>query len=838
MKCLRSSPFATIDKSLISIILISLIIISSLVPASNGGLFRRNKKEGKGDVVVISAGESSSPVVLKGKQGLNILLSAGTDGNGGGSSAVVSGSAEGGKIVTGGSGPLVLNGDQSNSDMETSASEPEPSKILTSTNSIAKSLTDLVTSESAPSARLSTPEIFNKLMKMPASKFDKIADKLIQDALMGTANSILSGSAPPSGSSSPLAGSPSLVSELGSGTSASSISSRRVPFIPLAASSSPGRGILPPGLMSSFLPPALKLPLMMAAAASGPVPVPIATIRLPVFVPDNDDNDSFEETSSSNGSNGRNNGNQASSSSDDRPSSASATFDESKIPPPVKDTQSQYDDSGSFERPNYDRSNYDHRPSTSYYDRPSYDSGTSYNDRPRAEPYSSTTHIEHSTNADSPAESFPPSTSAHSDHRPYTDEDRKEVVHTYSSGPDGQSHNDRTSYSGHGNSGHSDYSGHGNGGHASYSGHGNSGHSSSAYNSRPMTSASSAYPLLPSYTQSLPFTSYPIPITALNTMSPNVIPLFAASSSMSSTMSSPSSSSSAASRPFVHSSAHPISHLNKLLHNGYIADINKIPQPFSYNHNHGLGNGARAIGTPGQNSYERLQQSIQQQMLAASSSPTRSSRGFFGRSFGSFPPFRPLFGANSVLSKTFAKPPPSLPSFVSQATRATLNPQPMSSATMRSGVSMAMPSGQQQQQSQKTYPILDTSSSTPKIYHAPHNPVDILKIFADAYSKQGLPDAVNKHSRSSSSSSSPSLASTLFRTKSLFSRPLLTSRSGFSKLASGGSDLKAIVTLPVMASSTPTETTLDTSSETRHFPIFVKVEDGSTTESPILKKSN
>lgn len=353
-----------------------------------------------------------------------------------------------------------------------------------------------------------------------------------------------------------------------------------------------------------------------------------------------------------------------------------------------------------------------------------------------------------------------------------------------------------------------------------------------------MTSASNAYPLLPSYTQTLPFTAYPIPITALNTLSPNSIPIFAASS-----MSAPMMTKS---NPFSHSSAHPLTHLNKLLHNGYVSDIRKIPQPFTYNHNHGLGPAARGVGggnSRGSTDYDKLQATLAQQMLAASATSTRSSRGFFSRpSF--FPSFRPLFGSNSVLSKTFAKPPTtfSIPfgsTPIGQATRKFGSP-PTSMAASASVITPSITSS-----GQKTYPILDTSSSSPKIYHAPHNPVDILKIFADAYGKQGIPDA-NKYSSRSSTGHSSTLASSLFKTRSLFSKPLLTSRSGIEK--GSGPELKAIVTiLPTEASfpSSVTEnkdtTETDTiATETRHFPIFVKAEDDQinlvvSTQSPVQK---
>lgn len=56
----------------------------------------------------------------------------------------------------------------------------------------------------------------------------------------------------------------------------------------------------------------------------------------------------------------------------------------------------------------------------------------------------------------------------------------------------------------------------------------------------------------------------------------------------------------------------------------------------------------------------------------------------------------------------------------------------------------------------RAYPILDTSSSTPRVYHAPHNPVDILRIFATAY------HASRAHSSPASQSASPSSSQSLF----------------------------------------------------------------------------
>lgn len=146
----------------------------------------------------------------------------------------------------------------------------------------------------------------------------------------------------------------------------------------------------------------------------------------------------------------------------------------------------------------------------------------------------------------------------------------------------------------------------------------------------------------------------------------------------------------------------PLESLSNMVHSGFLHDINKLSQhsfPLTGNRNSATRD---QVSSPGNMNGERGRQ---QDRWFADPQPTQ------GRS-----DTRSLFLPSS--SSSLLSPSP-LESTIMESRKASVSPE-----DVRRGMASHATKG---------YPILDTSSSTPSIYHAPHNPVDILKIFATAY---------------------------------------------------------------------------------------------------------
>ena len=177
---------------------------------------------------------------------------------------------------------------------------------------------------------------------------------------------------------------------------------------------------------------------------------------------------------------------------------------------------------------------------------------------------------------------------------------------------------------------------------------------------------------------------------------------------------------------------HPLETLNNIVHSGYLREINKLSQhsfPMTMTEN-------RNSATRGQS--------------VSSSVNMNGERGRHQDRWFADPP------ATQVRSDTR---PLFLPPVASSLTA-----DQMESAMMESTKADGRRSSSSHHHAHhgKAYPILDTSSSTPRIYHAPHNPVEILKIFATAYdAARGM-----EQSRNPSPSSSGHSVNHLQRTTS------------------------------------------------------------------------
>ncbi|KAI1298163.1 hypothetical protein HDE_04272 [Halotydeus destructor] len=170
---------------------------------------------------------------------------------------------------------------------------------------------------------------------------------------------------------------------------------------------------------------------------------------------------------------------------------------------------------------------------------------------------------------------------------------------------------------------------------------------------------------------------------------------------------------------FRHAPNHPLDSMNQMLSNGFIRDINKIPQPFSYNHNNGLEGQA-------QRPRSKLLPSFNLSALPSLWSAGSSLKKTFAQwqspvSDNRFvPTFTGLMGTSSFggPSSNFGMPQSS--GMMSQESR--LVPTIVDKMAPES-----------LEANQDGFPIIDPTSS--KVLRVKHNPADILKIFADAYGK-------------------------------------------------------------------------------------------------------
>jgi hypothetical protein len=176
---------------------------------------------------------------------------------------------------------------------------------------------------------------------------------------------------------------------------------------------------------------------------------------------------------------------------------------------------------------------------------------------------------------------------------------------------------------------------------------------------------------------------------------------------------------------------HPLDSLSNLVHSGYLHDISKISQqpfPLSQNRNPSLSQAdqqaapSSSSSSPAANhvshnnnndnggQHERGSRQ-QDRWFADQATQVRSdTRSSF------LPPIPSSSSSSSLLT------PAQLEHTIMASTKAVVDP-----------AAVADDSGRHNHHQGKAYPILDTSSSTPRIFHAPHNPADILKIFATAY---------------------------------------------------------------------------------------------------------
>lgn len=217
---------------------------------------------------------------------------------------------------------------------------------------------------------------------------------------------------------------------------------------------------------------------------------------------------------------------------------------------------------------------------------------------------------------------------------------------------------------------------------------------------------------------------------------------------------------------FKHSRNHPLDSLNQLLHNGFVSDINRIPQPFSYNHNHGLtesgteDNGQQANRHGGSRRPQPAPQSssffpniwsansmLRQSIAAASRQPAadvrgtgQSQRANAGRAYDPFSGPTLIPGPLSHNQQHVQESRPLANSIPRDRNALTGQSGPMAShgqggfgmPTVSDSIGRIVPAPHEPTPSEG-YAILDESAS--QVIRAPHNPVTILQIFADAYDK-------------------------------------------------------------------------------------------------------
>lgn len=188
---------------------------------------------------------------------------------------------------------------------------------------------------------------------------------------------------------------------------------------------------------------------------------------------------------------------------------------------------------------------------------------------------------------------------------------------------------------------------------------------------------------------------------------------------------------------------HPLESLSSIVHSGFLHEINKLSQPFPLSGNR---NSATQVSSPAGLNGERGNRH-EDRWFADQASPSQ-----------------PAASQGRSDTRSIFLPSPSSSSS-SSLSAAQLERTIMEST--KSVVSTAAADGSRRSSSSGTaYPILDTSSSTPTVYHAPHNPVDILKIFATAYEAARSVDHLQNPSLSSSSAGNAVAVNHLHRASS------------------------------------------------------------------------
>jgi hypothetical protein len=161
--------------------------------------------------------------------------------------------------------------------------------------------------------------------------------------------------------------------------------------------------------------------------------------------------------------------------------------------------------------------------------------------------------------------------------------------------------------------------------------------------------------------------------------------------------------------PISHGTSHPINTLHQAVHSGYMHDIgSQLLQPLSFNENHvrpGFG-----------------------------SSTTMTPRRHTTRHWP-YPP--PIFTAPNPLSLLRGEQDYQGSASDTSAIGVPVDSPPPFESNRNSHDSGSDSSQITKFPNQKSYPILDVSSPDPKVYNAPHDPVEILKVFATAYEKTG-----------------------------------------------------------------------------------------------------
>ena len=167
--------------------------------------------------------------------------------------------------------------------------------------------------------------------------------------------------------------------------------------------------------------------------------------------------------------------------------------------------------------------------------------------------------------------------------------------------------------------------------------------------------------------------------------------------------------------PITHGTSHPIDTLHQVIHSGYMHDIgSQLTQPFSFTENNvrpGFGSSTTSTTIPPRS--QRTRNWPYPPPLFTAPNPLSYLRTNEYGNEGS------ASNSNSVSVDTPLT-----------ATSLDSNRESLLTSSASDSVQMTKFPGQ-------SYPILDVSSTDPKIYHAPHDPVQILKVFATAYEKTG-----------------------------------------------------------------------------------------------------